>query len=313
MSPIRVLVAGASGYLGQFVARDLASNPTAFEVAVTYGRFTPSIAGVDRAYPLDAEADDATSAVAAIMDGFRPDVVVNCIAQSDLGVSEKQPAAAARLNVPAWLVDALPRDCCFIHLSTDIVYNGQAPHCCEEQADPICAYGRTKLAGEQYIIKHHPNHVILRSALIYGPTPFLGTSKSSFIQATANGIRERKRIGVFSDEFRTPAYVLDIVRVVSALASGHQGLDWSGGRIFNMGGPERCSRHDMARMVCQVVGDGEDLLDVKLASSIDFGYRRPLDVSMDSSRLRQLLPSVPFTPMAQAIAEVLSAERVSSL
>ena len=39
---------------------------------------------------------------------------------------------------------------------------------------------------------------------------------------------------------------------------------------------------------------------------ITFGYQRPLDVSMDSSRLYALLTEVPFTPISAAVAEVLT-------
>eukprot|EP00668_Euglena_longa_P043419 GGOE01057696.1.p1 GENE.GGOE01057696.1~~GGOE01057696.1.p1 ORF type:complete len:350 (-),score=67.10 GGOE01057696.1:128-1060(-) len=310
MSKTRILIVGGSGYLGQHVAQELAGAPQ-FEVASTYSSFRPTIPNMETTFEFDASSCTAADHFASILQSFQPTVVVNCVALSDLGVSEKFPDKATRLNVPSWLA-GLPSECFLIHISTDIVYNGTKARCVEEDTDPICMYGRSKLAGEEDVLRRHPNSIVLRSALIYGPAPFLGTSKSSFIQATADAIRQRKPIPCFTDEFRTPVYVKDIVRLIRALIEGRDALNLSGRRVFNMGGPDRCSRWDMAKLVADVLREGEDLLEAKRAANMHFGYSRPLDVSMDSSRLYALVPQVPFTPIRAAVAEVLG-QRPSSL
>eukprot|EP00667_Euglena_gracilis_P016802 EG_transcript_17620 len=299
----RVLVAGGSGYLGQFVAQDLAGD-SQYEVAVTYGQFKPSITNVESTFKFDASSSSAADSFSSILRTFQPNVMVNCIAMSDLGASEKAPEQAARLNVPAWLA-ALPAECFLIHISTDIVYNGTKVNSVEEDADPICVYGKTKLAGEEYVLRHHPSAIVLRSALIYGPAPFLGTSKSSFIQATSDAVRQRKPIPCFTDEYRTPVYVKDITRLIRVLIERRDALPLSDRQVYNMGGPDRCSRWDMAKMVTDLLQEGEDLLEAKSAAQVHFGYGRPLDVSMDSARLYALCPQAPFTPLRAAVAEVL--------
>ena len=63
------------------------------------------------------------------------------------------------------------------------------------------------------------NHVILRSSLIFGPQPPVPVSRQLFLQFIEKTLRAGRPTKFFSDEFRSPVYALDIVRLVAHLVA----------------------------------------------------------------------------------------------
>lgn len=92
--------------------------------------------------------------------------------------------------MPHHLLDALQKHAdatgvtpLLIHLSTDQVYDGSRANWKEtDPCAPVNAYGQTKLEAEQYIQERWPNHVILRSSIIYGPQSPAPVSRALFLQ-----------------------------------------------------------------------------------------------------------------------------------
>ena len=66
------------------------------------------------------------------------------------------------------------------------------------------------------------NHVILRSSLIYGPQPPLPVSRLLFLQFIVRTLKAGKPTKFFSDEFRSPVYVQDVVDIISRLVDARQ-------------------------------------------------------------------------------------------
>ncbi|KAK9904863.1 hypothetical protein WJX75_004139 [Coccomyxa subellipsoidea] len=211
-----VLVTGGSGYLGQFIVQALAKAN--FQVAFTYhSTAAPSFDGDVQAF--------------------------------------WDPDTARAVNVPTKLLDALSQHATehgshplFIHLSTDQVYDGSKSDWKEDEAgNAVNVYGKTKLEAEQVIQERWPNHVILRSSIIYGPQSRMPVSRALFLQFVARQLAEETPTSFFNDEFRNPVFVDDIVSVVLRLL---QPGTTQPGRLYNMGGPERLSRVDMAVKIC---------------------------------------------------------------
>lgn len=61
-------------------------------------------------------------------------------------------------------------------------------------------------------------------------------------------------------------------------------------RVFNLGGPERLSRVDMAKIVAEVREyNGSNSIIETSAASVDRGAASPSDISMECSRIREEL------------------------
>lgn len=242
-----------------------------------------------------------------------------------------------------------------IHISTDQVYPGEGRGMWREEEDPCGpanAYGRSKMAAERHLAERWPTgrHVSLRASLIYGPqAPLAPVPRPLFVQFCARVAKEGEPVTFFEDEWRSAVLAADIVAVVlrllrgiardadardaaaaarAAAAAGDAAPDacpWPLPLLaYNMGGPERLSRVDMARLVARAVLPPEESGGVTAAdaaaasraivsapsSSVPAekrGYESPRDISMDpAALLRDLGPPTPrLTRMEEALPGVL--------
>ncbi|RJP29968.1 MAG: SDR family oxidoreductase [Candidatus Omnitrophota bacterium] len=289
----KILVTGGSGYLGRFLARELSSD---HDVAFTYA--TTRI-HIPRCNPLWLDFLHPETVDSCLRE-FQPDIVVHAAALADGGQCEASPEKARAINVTGTeqlLLRLQNPDALFIYISTDLVFDGtNAPY--DEQAipNPLGIYGKTKRCAELLVQSEWQNHVILRCALMYGPKPSSG--KGSFLQWMDKTFREQESISLFIDEFRTPVYVKDVVRAVSALIQ----TDGSH-RLYHIGGPERISRVDFGKRLAAI--RGYDPLKIKgtRIRDLDTGFLRPADVSLDSSRIQHAYP-ISLTLISDALHEI---------
>jgi dTDP-4-dehydrorhamnose reductase len=217
--------------------------------------------------------------------------VVNSAAISSPLECEKDPERAYKVNVPTQLVRALQQyysagDMPYlVHLSTDQVYDGTGT--LYEESHPteyLNVYGDTKRKAEALIKSSVPRHALLRSAVIYGPyPPFSKVSKNLFLQFLHKCVSTGTATQFFRDEWRSPVWVQDVASVIVALLASRS----SG--VFNVGGPERLSRLDMARAVAVRLEKNQDCIIPASAASCDRGFPSPVDSSMDSSLVQATL------------------------
>ncbi len=154
---MRVLVTGAAGQLGSDCVRVLTPD---HEVSGFSSR------QLDITDP---------GRVREVMDEVAPEVVINCAAYTAVDRCEEEEARCLAVNGegPA----TMARECArtgarLIHISTDYVFSGERPapepYREEDPVSPLSAYGRAKLAGEQEVARESANHLILRTAWLFG-------------------------------------------------------------------------------------------------------------------------------------------------
>jgi dTDP-4-dehydrorhamnose reductase len=194
------LVTGAGGMLG----RDLVA---ALE------RTGESVTGLTRR---DLDITDEAAARAAVAD-HRPDVVVNCAAWTAVDDAESQEHEALRVNgdgaanIAAACAQGGAR---LVHMSTDYVFRGDAarPYGENDAAGPCTAYGRTKLAGEEAVLRLLPGAAyIVRTAWLYG------AHGPNFVRTMIRLERERPAVAVVDDQHGQPTWTADVATQVIAL------------------------------------------------------------------------------------------------
>src|SRR5918911_3648542 len=184
---MRLLVTGAAVMLGT----DL--------VAAAAGHDVIALARAD----LDV-TDPA--AVAAAIDGARPDVVINCAAWTDVDGAEADEAAATAVNGAGagHVAGAAARaGAHVVHVSTDYVFDGTAnePYTEASVANPLSAYGRSKLAGELAVARAAPDgHAIVRSSWLFG------VHGRNFVDTMLALGAERDEVAVVDDQVGGPTY-----------------------------------------------------------------------------------------------------------
>ena len=187
------------------------------------------------------------------------------------------------------------KDVPIIVLSTDQVYDGtkktEKEGLYEEDKDkpnPVNVYGKTKQAMEEYLQRHSPNHfVALRSSIIVGPkAPIhkVDTVHDTFLHFCES--RREQETTYFTNEYRTVVHVRHVVSIMRWLVQQH----WDGPNsspiagIYNMGGPVRVNRQDMAREVFRYFQSDDKYVIAATQTSLT----SPLDISMNSAKLQSL-------------------------
>ncbi|KAI9010064.1 methionine adenosyltransferase regulatory beta subunit-related [Hyaloraphidium curvatum] len=322
--PLDVLITGGSGYLGQFLLSRLAGpdppeGRVVGRVAYTYtGNQLPDdalarLAGPISGFPVDfTQPDGGRSALKRALSTAFPAgtarernrlAVVNCAAISTPAVCESDYGRAAATNVPAGLLDAL-RDFAegvegnfpfVVQLSTDQVFAGDRSWWKEtDPVEPVNAYGRIKVEAEKLLREKWPRgrHVSLRSSIIYGPqSPLVPVPRPLFLQFCDKVLGEGKPTTFFEDEFRCPVFVGDVVDIVLSLL--HMVAASADGSVplplpaYNMGGPERLSRVDMAGIVAEARRYSKEAILAVPSASVQRAVRSPADISMDTSALKR--------------------------
>lgn len=304
-------VLGADGYLGQFVARELAKNG-AFDVVHAVGR--KDCLGEDpyaahpnlrRACSCDfastSSCDDLARSIAGVNAEQVLRVVVNCAAMSSPGECEKKPEEARLANAPRDLWLAIKREAAarcdeaplWIQLSTDHVYDGRSELSDEGVTPaPVNAYGASKVFCEQTLLADYDRAIVLRSSIITGPkAPFKHVERTLFLDFIAESFEKDGQTSYYDDEFRNPICVLDICRIVCEVSERPPTRQ----RLYNMGGPDRVNRVDMANDVAEYLARGDSNVEARYKSKIARascaeakqlrGVAAPPDISMDSSAL----------------------------
>jgi dTDP-4-dehydrorhamnose reductase len=182
---VRILLTGKDGQLGWALSRALAP----LGEILAFGRQDLDLASPER--------------IVAVVRSARPDVIVNAAAYTAVDRAESEPQAALAINAtaPSILAGEAGRSgALLVHYSTDYVFDGakDAPYVEEDEPNPLNAYGRSKLAGEQQIRAAAVPHLILRSSWIYS------ARGSNFLLTMRRLLREKSPPRVVCDQIGAP-------------------------------------------------------------------------------------------------------------
>jgi len=139
-----------------------------------------------------------------------PDVVINCAAYTKVDKAEEEQELAYNINaIGAKNVSlaSYKANAKVVYFSTDYVFNGKknSPYTELDEPNPISAYGKSKLGGEQFTKESNPNYLILRISWLYG------INGNNFIKTAIKLAKDGKPLRVVNDQYGTPTYALDIV------------------------------------------------------------------------------------------------------
>ncbi len=291
---VRVLITGAGGFVAGSIIRQAAE---AWEIHA----LSRSNAPFDRPglswHTLDP-LDDA--AMKSVFELIRPVAVIHTAAAADIDYCEANQDAARAINVE--LVRRLVSlcnsyDARLVHLSTDNVFDGTRGHYREEdETHPVNFYGCTKVEAET-TVTHARNAVIARVALVMG-LPMIGAG-NSFLSRMRDAWAEGRRVGVPSNEIRSPIDVVTLGRALLELAvSDLQG-------VIHLAGNEVLNRYAMAVRIAEALGYSAELVESNEPRHIPGRAPRPRDVSMDNAKARATLDT-PMLNLEEGLSLILS-------
>jgi dTDP-4-dehydrorhamnose reductase len=237
---LRVLLTGATGFIGARVLRDLAGHHQVF--AAHHSGL--DLAGIEPAFitPVHWEAESGSpEALIALVD---PAVVVHLLAitRTEACAQDPQRATLLNLTVTKRLAQAaFYRGTRFIFTSTDLVFDGKKSMVSEQDTpNPTNTYARTKWEAEQAlntIFRPKPDLLtIFRIGLSYGWGAGQHQGPAGWV---IEKLKARQRVDLFGDEFRSPLFLGDACRAIrEAIETPHPGL-------YHLGGSERIDRYTL--------------------------------------------------------------------
>jgi dTDP-4-dehydrorhamnose reductase len=195
-----ILVFGGNGQLGRELARSAAANDLPLQ-ALSH---------------TEADIGDAEAVERAVRN-VRPSVVVNAAAYTKVDLAETEVAAAQRGNSVGPRVIAAAcaaANVPLVHVSTDYVFDGrkQGPYVESDPIAPLGVYARTKADGETAVRNAVADHVILRTAWVYGEFG------NNFLKTMVRLAQQRDELRVVADQRGCPTSTRDLAAAILRMA-----------------------------------------------------------------------------------------------
>ncbi|WP_299531903.1 dTDP-4-dehydrorhamnose reductase [Ulvibacterium sp.] len=228
-----IWITGANGQLGSEI-RELSTSQTAHNFIFT-----------------DVNELDITdyNAVASFVIKREIDALINCAAHTAVDSAETETEKADAVNHLA--VGHLARivkenDLAFIHISTDYVFDGRAsePYKETDAPNPKSVYGRTKLDGENAILKLNPARtLIIRTSWMYS------SYGSNFVKTMLRLGSEMEEIMVVDDQVGSPTYARDLAKAVLAMLPN---LNAPNTEIYHYANTGKCTWCEFAEAIFDI-------------------------------------------------------------
>lgn len=195
---MKILIIGANGQLGRELQ---CAVPSEWDVTA-----------IDTA---DCDITDS-AAVATLIEGLRPDAVVNCAAYTAVDQAETEREKADAVN---WLaVENLARvaataGAALVHISTDYVFDGEscAPYRESDPTAPINHYGAGKLRGERAIAESGCRGITIRTQWLYSPYG------KNFVKTMLRLATQQREVRVVADQRGCPTAADDLAAAIVAI------------------------------------------------------------------------------------------------
>jgi dTDP-4-dehydrorhamnose reductase len=278
---IRPLVIGAGGMLGRALVRRLEAE---FPDAI--GATRAEIDILDR-FRMEAE-----------IERLEPTVVINSAAWTDVDGCTRDPARALEVNAEGAehvARAAAASGCRVVQISTDFVFDGRLgrPYVEGDVTAPIQAYGLSKLEGERRVAVAAPDHLIVRTAWLYGE------GGDHFVGRILDRARRGEALRVVEDQRGSPTLVDDLSDgIASLLRTDHRGVV----HLVNAG---VASRYELARAALEAVGlGGASRLEAIRTVVPPGGTARPAQSALDTALFTRLTGATP-RPWKEALEDYL--------
>lgn len=213
----RIAILGAAGQLGQSlreVLQDQAIPFTRAELDIT-------------------DADD----IPTVLKDIQANIIINCAAYNQVDRAEEEPEQSFAVN--AFAPYRLAKFCAaenipLVQISTDYVFGDpgdeKTPLNTGDVPQPNSVYSMSKLAGEKFVETYQPQHFIIRTCGLYGPTPEKG--RGNFVQTMLRLATSHEEVRVVNDQTCTPTSTVDLAAAICRLIETDQ---WGTYHITNSG------------------------------------------------------------------------------
>ena len=241
-------------------------------------------------------------AVRACVADFKPSVVLNLAAYTNVDGAESERELAHRVNaVGAGNIAAAAKDAGarLVHISTDYVFDGEknSPYKEEDSTGPINEYGRSKLEGEKLVASRGNDWVIIRTEWLYG------LNGKNFVKTILKASRAQDTLKVVNDQVGSPTFTADLAGAVEAAIELKPG-------IYNATNSGYCSWYDFTVEILRLARIGTKVIPIT-SGEISRPARRPKNSRLDCSKFEGY-SGMKMRGWKEALSDYMKKEKIPS-
>ncbi|MDD2971902.1 MAG: dTDP-4-dehydrorhamnose reductase [Lachnospiraceae bacterium] len=279
---LKIWINGASGQLGKAINQEI--DPMEYEIFNT-----------------DESELDITDMETVINFGEvnRPDIIINCTGITETELCEQDPRLAFKVNALGArnlsLVAAKIR-AKIVQISTDDVFDGKSDVAYTEydMTNPMTVYGKSKLAGENYVKEFTNRHFIIRSTWVYG-------EGQNFVRSFLEKVQNGEELSISSDQYGSPTSASELAKfILFIIHTNEYGT-------YHATCKGVVSRYEFAQEILNITGEKANMKAVPTTQS-DFSKVRPPYAVLDNF-VMSILGEYEFPEWKTALREYLNTER----
>lgn len=229
MGRTRVWITGAKGSLGSTIAN-----------RIDYMEY------VVLTSDLDVDITNLQDVISYV-EVSRPEVIINCAGYSDEALCEENQVMAYKVNAIGarnLAIASRKVGAKLIHISTDDVFSGEDTFELTEfdPTAPISVYGKSKLAGENFVRELNPKHLIIRSSWVYGG------HNGDFVSNLLKQAETESVVTVPNDQISSPTSAKSLAAfILEVLHTTEYG-------IYHASCEGACTRYEFAKTILEYAG-----------------------------------------------------------
>ena len=191
-------------------------------------------------------------AIRRMMRAIKPQLVINAAAYTAVDAAESDEPVAFAVNAEAprqLALEAKEIGAVFVHFSTDYIFDGskKAPYLETDAPNPVNAYGRTKLAGEQAIRESGAAHLLFRASWLYA------THGRNFLRTVLRLATERDELRIVDDQVGAPTCAQDLAQattsILRTLVESKEGISPDVSGTYHMTAAGHVTWYEFARAI----------------------------------------------------------------
>jgi len=226
----KILVTGANGQLGQTIKELYAFDPY-FEIVFATKE------------KLDITRKDALE---TFFENRKFNYCINCAAYTNVEQAELNSDLAFKVNaegVKNLALQCKKHEVILFHVSTDYVFDGKkkTPYVEDDIPNPINQYGKSKLAGENYVQNVLANYFIIRTSWLYSKYG------DNFLKTIVKKIENNEQMQITTSQKGTPTSCSDLVEFIFCLIK-NKNAEYG---IYHFSALGETTWYDYASQICK--------------------------------------------------------------
>ena len=211
--------------------------------------------------------------------------IVNCAAYTAVDKAEDEQESCWKVNCETVgnLAKSAAGKAKVIHVSTDYVFDGKShrPYIETDPTNPQSIYGKSKLAGEEQLMLHCPENIIIRTAWLYS------SFGNNFVKTMLRLGKEKESLTVVADQTGTPTYAGDLAAAILQIIARTEEKQTFTPGIYHYSNEGICTWYDFAMQIHRLAGITTCKIHPIPTSEYPTKATRPMYSVLDKTKIKQ--------------------------